>query len=510
MTDLSALVVSGDPELLRVAHAALAAGEARVIGKASLAAALDVLREAPVDMAVVDARAEGTLALVHHVRAFAEAVGTGAASTAIVVAVDPSDAAVMRAALDLGADALVTTPVHGDALLEALARLRAERASVRAVAEESARAERAEAVTRRMRRLIEAASDGENEAVESALDALAEVAPGIRARFMRAGADDPVTAVSGDTERLPIGDVGREVGTLVLSGGDAVERGTALELAGALSSLLALRARFVGPGPRGPGPSRVLDRALFDDILTREIDKAARHGRPLALLALDPGFAPDEGLTAHLRASDIVGRGGADVFVLLPETHAVGATQLRLRIGRRPAGIATLRDGTTRDALVRASRARRELMRTSPLGAPALTLQTSMGLAATVDRLLGQPLHDAGALTTYPLVLGAAAASSLITHACLEASRIAPALVHVTSGTAAAAVASATALGASLEVTEHAAATPDAFGVALIGELGTWACAGRLEAGGGEARVSALHGADPLLVELLVRAMEPS
>ncbi len=508
MTELSALVVSADPELLRVASASLAAGDARVIGKTTLAAALDVLRETPVDMAVVDARSEGTLALVHHVRAFAEVAGGQHPSTAIVVAVDPGDAIGMRAALDLGADALVTTPVHGDALLEALARLRAERTTAASVAVESARADRAESLARRMRRLIEATAEGDGEAIESALDAITELAPGVRARFFRAGADDPVTAVSGDTERLPLGDVGHELGTLVVTGGEPSERAIALDVAGALSSLLALRARFVASGPRGPGPSRMLERALFDDILAREIDKAVRHGRPLALLALDPVGSADEGLAPHLRVSDIVGRGGADVFVLLPETDLVGATQLRRRIGRRPAGVASLRDGHTRDALVRAARARRELARTSPLAAPSLTMQTSMGLVATIDRLLSQPLHDAGALTTYPLVLGMAGAASLVTHACLEASRVSRATVHVTHGMAKAAVAAASALGAELDVIEHDAPTSDAFAIAIASELGAWACAGHLEPGSSDS-VSALHGADPLLADLLVRAMEP-
>jgi DNA-binding NarL/FixJ family response regulator len=494
------LAVSDDAELLRVAEAAVLAGEGSAVGAPSVARALEELARGPVSLAIVDGRTQGALSLVHHVRTLCE-------TATVVVAVDTDDAPMMRAALDLGADGLVTTPLHGDAVLRALSKARIEGSSAERALALTARAERAVATARALRRMVEAAAEGDDELVGAALDALTDLAPTVTARVSRTSpADEPITAVSGDTERFLLGEQGREIGTLSITGGDAPSRASALEVASVLSSLFSLRGRLA---TTGGARSRVLDRNAFDDVLTREVEKATRHRRALSLLTFDSAGTDVPKLADHLRGSDVVGRSDREVFVLLPETNFVGAAQLRRRIGHRPTGAASVsRDGASRDALIHTARARRERMRTSPLLGLAGELDAgargSPALAPLVRKLLVQPLHDAGALSSYPLLLGLAPACSLVKHACLEASRRGESVVHVTAGPfAVAAREAATEREPAPAIVEHAALDP-LFAVAVTGELGSWACAGRFEGEG----ITALHGADPLLTDWIIAALE--
>lgn len=499
----SVLVVSDDPELLRVAEAAVLSGDGFAVKADSLERALEELTRGPIALALVDARTPGALTLVHHVRTLCE-------GAAIVVAVDTSDAEGMRAALDLGADGLVTTPLHGDAVLRALARSRVDAVTANRLADLEEHVARAVATARELRRMMQAAAEGDDELVAAALDALTELAPNVTAYVTRTSpAEDPITAVSGDTERFALGQEGHEIGTLSITGGDASTRASALEVASVLSSLFTLRTRLASVAASGGHRPRALERHAFEDALTRELDKARRHQRSLSVLALDAADVELDALGKFLRASDLVGRTENDVFVLLPETNFVGAVQLRRRIGNRPAGAASIaRDGASHDALMQAARARRERMRASPLLGLASELGFEPGvkpsLGTVVQQLLVLPLHDAGALSSYPLLLGLSAACSLVKHACLEATRRGNTVVHVTAGPFATAVREAAAArGDAVTVVDHAACDP-LFAVALAGELGTWACAGRFEGEG----VSALHGADPLLSDWIVAALE--
>lgn len=504
---LRVLAVSDDEDLLRVARAAFASGDTIPLEAASIEAAIEILGRGPIKLALVDGRVAGALSLVHHVH-------TLSPGAHVIVAVDVDhevredqgqDDPVLRGALDLGADGVVTLPLHGDAVLRSLAKARHEFATRQRLVELEAEVETRQAMARELRRMIDAAALGEDELVGAALDALAEVAPTVKARVSRTSPnDEPVTTISGDTHRFSLGDDGREVGTLALSGGDAASRSVALELASALSSLLALRARAAGLSTGRSTVARAVERHLFDDILARELEKARRHGRALSVMALDSENVDLVALAAHLRASDVVGRDLHDVLVLLPETTRIGAVRLRRRIGQRPSGIATLlQDGHRPAALLLAARARRELMRTSPLVPLAAKAKSLTELATN---LLALPLHDAGPHSCYPLLLGVAQACSMARQACREAARDGEAYVHVTRGPIASAVRELAAERAgSLTILEHDTPAPT-FAIAVTSELGAWACAGRYD-GEGE-RVSAVHSADPLLGDWIVTSLE--
>lgn len=491
------LVVSEDREFLRVAEAALRSGDALVVTAGGLDAAVTILAGRAPDLLLVDGGAESLLSLIHYARTLAPAA-------AVYVAADPDRGTTIRAALDLGVDGIVTAPLHGDAVLRALAKTRLDGELNRRAAQLEAEVASVRSVLREARNLIEVASAGEGELCRVALDSLTEVAPTVTARITRIepGNEAPPSERAVN-DRLVLGEEGREAGILELAGGDAPSRATALELAAILSGLLSLRIRLGVATELSSGPARTMERDAFDDVVSREVEKTRRYGRPLSLLSLDSNNV-DLGELAHLlRSTDVIGRREREVFVLLPETNATGAVRLRRRLGKKPIGIASAsRDGLTRDALVHAARAGRERMRTSPLFNLS---EEASGLEGLIDALLSKPLTHAGAHSTYPLLLGIGQACSLVKHACVEASRTAETFVCVTAeGPLASAVREASLeKGESLVVTEHVA--PDMlFAVSITSELGSWACAGRYD----EEIVSAVHGADPLLADALVQSME--
>jgi hypothetical protein len=504
---LRVLVVSADREFVRVANAAGESHDLYILMAGDVASAAEILADKPVALALLDGRSEGALALVHHVRALAE-------GASVALALDPEDADTLRGALDLGIDALLTTPLTGDGFLRVVAKVREERALRVHRAFHEPDFERAKKSITELRRLVDAAALGDRELVAAAHDTLAEIAPSVRASIdLRFSPDEPITEASADVPRLALGQEGRESGTIELSGGTPFDRAVALEVASILSRLLALRTA----ADRGDPPSassRIVDKRLFFDLLSREVDKANRHRRSLSLLNIDLGDVDLGALTEHLRTSDVVGRADRDIYVLLPETGSVGATQLRRRVACGVAGVATLpRDGTTKEALLAVARKRRELLARSPVtiaargprsGAEPPVANPPMDLAELIEQMLARPLQDAGAHTIYPLVLGLPAAASMVRHACLAAARHGDAFVDV--GGASTLVSAAR--EAERENTERLAAAEhpvpsELFVVVLTSEAGVWACTGKV----GDDSVSAVHGADPVFADRLAGAL---
>ena len=129
------------------------------------------------------------------------------------------------------------------------------------------------------------------------------------------------------------------------------------------------------------------NRRSFDAHLERELARALRTNRPLALLALDlDGFKQVNDAQGHaegdrlliaagrawqgvLREGEVLARSGGDEFVvLLPETEAVGAARVAERLDRATPpplgvsiGVAVSGAGESADELLR--RADRELYR---------------------------------------------------------------------------------------------------------------------------------------------------
>lgn len=97
----------------------------------------------------------------------------------------------------------------------------------------------------------------------------------------------------------------------------------------------------------------LLNRRYFQERLAEEVDRAVRHGHPLALIMIDIDYfknyndanghpAGDRALVlvgralrASIRAIDVVSRfGGEEFAVILPETRAEGAIEIGERIRR--------------------------------------------------------------------------------------------------------------------------------------------------------------------------------
>jgi hypothetical protein len=253
-------------------------------------------------------------------------------------------------------------------------------------------------------------------------------------------------------------------------------------------------------------PHAVAGKEAFEDATNREIDRAKRHGRRLAIaamLARDAEVRPSGGsgvpssfeelVLGVVRESDVLGRGDdGEHLLLLPETGALGAHACRRRllrlassrdVERRPwvsVGVATFpHDGRTREALVERARLRlreasRSIVHTHALhGRP---------LRDVVHALLDGPPTEPG--TPTPALsrtrVSPAVAQALVSAACREALRGGAATLLVAlgadSGTRAAALAFVHSSLASLHEVDPStlAVDGDVEAMVVVAEHGTW------------------------------------
>jgi ActR/RegA family two-component response regulator len=557
---LRVLAAVTDAAVLRTIERACSAEHHSFLFATDVAEAIATGTAEQPDLAFVDVTLDGGagLALVHHL----PAVCSRASVYAIV---PPRRMELGSQAMALGAAGILMAPPSGDGLLLAISEVRtrravsAERASMRAeLAGWKRRAELLESV---------AQLGGEPDRSRAALviaEALAELAhasgvavygvtgdgPEDQVRWAAVGSatmqSDKAGAADG-VRLVPLTLGSRRVGVLLFDHASALD-------AGGVSALEQLAAAVLGswaPSPstqpgtlatsEKPRVARVYSMGHFQDAATREIERARRHSRRLAIAALltpPPHELLEELISGVVRESDVLGKGtNGEYFLLLPETGALGAHACRRRVLRLAAapdelgdrrapspalglgptslrpliqpkftvGVATYpHDGDTLESL--SSRAHRRAAQAahSMVHVHALAARP---LGEIVDSLLDAPLREASvagpAFSRAEVTV--AAAHAMVGAACREALRGGGAtlLVAFRPETGTLAIVKSIADDPSVVIhaidATHLAASGGAEAVILVAEHGTWAyCARR----SGD-RVLAAHSADPLLADVL-------
>jgi GGDEF domain-containing protein/ActR/RegA family two-component response regulator len=527
------------------------------------------------DIAFVDVELDGGagLALVHHLSAAVPGI--------VVYAIAPQSNLELGAqAVALGAAGFVSSPVSGDALLHAVGEVRARRAAARQKQKLEADLLAAKRRNALMDRVVQLAQGGaQTEVARAVLEALVEVADAhggalytaldpprgecTRLAAMGTAQDLPASSPGEDLARLvgergsrmvPLGVAERLYALVVL---DDPHPARAQDLA-AIASLAATVLAFVEAGEarardgreasRGSHDprSRVYSFAYLQDIAGREIDKARRHERRLAVAAilLDPESSPktradlEQVVLSVVRDTDVLARFDPhEFYLLLPETGALGAHSCRRRLliraegdrrSRTPAsdrrGPVSARpgrgvpvsigvgayphDGTSLDRLLRAAKQRAQDASRSAVHALALA---PMGLGEIVDVLLGRPMMGAGFGSPYPLDLVAPAMLSLVSAACREAKRGGTTSVLVTARSGMGMASAARQLFAndgkdpSVHVADVRTAPrcENAEAIVISAEHGSWVCCGRRD----DDRFRGVHAADPLLADLIAQRL---
>jgi DNA-binding NarL/FixJ family response regulator/GGDEF domain-containing protein len=537
-----------------------------------LAEAIATAASEKTEIAFVDVMLDGGagLALVHHLTAAFPGI-------AVYALAPESNLELGAQAVALGAVGFVSSPPSGDALLHAVGEVRARRAADR----EKARLEADLAAAKRrnalMDRVVQLAQGGaQSEVARAIMEALAEVSEARGAALYAAFAPQPqgecvrlaamgasqdlAASIRGEEllriagERgatvVPLGVAERLLALVILEGGDAArERDVS-----AIASLAATVLAFVDAGQAGQaraqehsssdGRARVYTFSYLQDIAGREIDKAKRHGRRLAIAAIL--LDKDAGTTARseleqvilsvVRDTDVLARfDDHEFYLLLPETGALGAHACRRRLlvraegdrrARTPAsdrrgpvasragrgaprsiGVAAYpHDGATLDRLLRAARQRASDASRSAVHTLGLA---PMPLAEIIDVLLARPMMGAGFGSPYPLELAAPAMLSLVGAACREGRRggAASILVTVRGGmgmeSAVRQIDGERGGGVQLADVRSAPRCDNAEAIVINAEHGAWVCCGRRD----DDRFRGVHAADPMLADLVAQRL---
>ncbi|MGO8997415.1 MAG: diguanylate cyclase domain-containing protein [Polyangiaceae bacterium] len=520
------------------------------------------------EMAFVDVMLDGGagLALVHHLT-------TAFPGIAVYALAPEANLELGSQAVALGAVGFMSSPPSGDALLHAVGEVRTRRGAER----ERVRLEADLAAANRrnllMDRVVQLAHGGaHSEVAKAIMEALAEVSEargaalyaafdpppnGECVRLASMGISQNLAATTRGEELLrvamergatvvPLGVAERLLALVILEGGEpARDRDVA-----AIASLAATVLAFVDAGegrgrePVIDGRARVYTFAYLQDIAGREIDKAKRHGRRLAVAAilLDKEAGPkaraelEQVVLSVVRDTDVLARfDDQEFYLLLPETGALGAHACRRRLLIRAEGDRRARaptsdrrgpvstrsgrggplsigvaayphDGATLDRLLRAARQRANDASRSAVHTLGLA---PMPLGEIIDVLLARPMMGAGFGSPYPLDLVAPAMLSLVGAACREARRGGAANILVTArggmGMASAArqAEGGDAPTVQLADVRSAPRCDNAEAIVINAEHGAWVCCGRRD----EDRFRGVHAADPLLADLIAHRL---
>jgi hypothetical protein len=339
--------------------------------------------------------------------------------------------------------------------------------------------------------------------------------------------------------RIPLAVGSRTVGYAVLDNATNAEDAAVHSLTHVASAILSSAVPVTSIAPAPEADLRVYPFERFLDAATREIERARRHGRRLAIGAIfcpeASGSQPEQTIVHVVRESDVLARGpsqrsphGGDAyFLLLPETGALGAHACRRRVLRLASppeiedrrspgprlprlppltiGVATYpHDGATVESLCARALARAKESSSSMVHSRGLA---SRPLGEIVDALLDAPLPDdvLPSPSFARVELSVAGAHALVACACREALRGGAATILVAFRPESGILNIVRAAADSPSATVHAmdasnfAASGGAEAVVLVAEHGTWAYCARASGGA----VLAAHSADPLIADVL-------
>jgi DNA-binding NarL/FixJ family response regulator/GGDEF domain-containing protein len=561
---LYVLGIGLDPATSSLVSRVLASSGDRVKIAMSLKEAVAQLERARPDVVLVDIGMEqgGGLAVLHHVHVTAPEV-------AVVTLAQREQLELALQASGLGSTALALLPLSGDELhttLNAVRERLAERRSRRHRAEELERLGLKSALTGSAAAME--ASRNRTEASQAWLEAILDtgsidagvlyvpVAEGER-QLVRLATVGEAPALPSFSEQFDVEKLARELGleALALQFADRFEglllvaprEGTpgaafftsgdaqAFAVFGA-ASLATLSAVEQSRSAALKDPrSSAYTFAYFVDVAGREIEKATRHRRRFALatLALE-GIESEqevvdavEQILAVVRDTDVVARvDEAELYLLLPETGGIGAHSCRRRVMRQleasailgPNGRTALvgvasfpHDGADLSQLLRVARHRAEAsrhssVRTLNLEGASLPMLTDLLLSA-VSITAPEASPDGVYLIELPTMDAIGLAVSVVEQAARGgASRIVCGLGEgVSLGAAARA-----AVGRDSEDDRVDAIDMKQLPgcgqlelLCLLAEHGSYTLLGKVERG----IVRAIHSADPLLVDQVVRCL---
>jgi ActR/RegA family two-component response regulator len=559
MTALRVLAVASDAATLGTIERAVASEGDQLFTAMDVAEALAIASAERPEVAFVDVGLEekAGLALVHHLSVVA--------SPLAIYALAPASAAELGAeALSLGAAGLIVTPASGDALLRAIGETRlrlAEQAERTRLHAELEAARRHDAWVERLAKVVRLGAQVERAKAASIIaETLSEASGALGAAVYAVEGTTAhawqTLAATGTLAALEQGEVSEGSGRRIipLEAGERIlghvvldapradaELGALTELAAAIASRFQEPEAKAADGDHG----RVYGILHFEDAAAREIEKAKRHGRRLAVAAIiveddaqRRAAAALEIVVAAVRDSDVVAQGHEGEFLLLlPETSALGAHACRRRVlvraegdrrakpseadrrgpvAGRPSrglplsiGVATFpHDGKTFSRLLERARRRAEDARRSAVHSLALA---SKPLRDIIDTLLARPMLDAGRCSPFPLDLALPSALALVANACREAGRGGEATILATTQSGVGLVSAARSAlpvdGAAVTLHEVDVASvegcADAEAVVVVAEHGTWTLCGRTDG----SRFRGVHCADPLIADLVAQRL---
>lgn len=522
MGEIRALLVTAQPEVERVFSAVLeSTNDTLFVANEMSAAVLVAGAEQPALVFIDLTLPAGTgLALVHHVLA--------SHPKASIVALSTQQGLVTAAeAISLGATGLLLLPPDGDAVLRAIAEVRArknaEEAITRLTLERGALFDQAEAMTR----AVSVARGGNEREIAESLVALfvlasgargaaffgPESSTGARQRLAAFGSGHELRESYQDVELGQVasargaqlhafGPVSRSLGCALLERANPTssERtASAVAFANALLMISARAATSIPPAPE----SQVVPEAQFGRVLERTIE----DGRPGLLVAMVP--SPNGRLDlAKLPLNDEGALGGhrpdGSAWIVLPGRSATDAPQLLLSIGTRGVGVAAFpNEGRRANDLMSLAEARaREASRSPYYDLPA----PGSSFAELALALLRSASLESRVSSLFPLELSMASVESLLAHTARitqRAPRATPLVITAATTDAdhiaKAVVTAFDAERARLEVV--GIADPEHIEAIVVSSpLASWALVGRWE----KERLRAVHTCDPTTCAALV------
>lgn len=559
---LTVLAVVGEGPRATIFDRVFGANGDRVFLAHDSKAAVELATSERPDLAFIDLSLDhkAGLALVHHLRALTP-------EAAVYALTQPEALQLGTQALALGSAGIILLPASGDELTSAANDVRQRREALRereALLAEVDLARLAVASVAKIAELAEAQDRNQAAAQLAAIFAETTGALGVAVfvkatehsnRLLLASTAGEIDGAPAFADEMGVMTWARESGCDVvalslgpLSAGHVILRGmppiddagrAALELmanqAATLLTLFAERERS-SRGAIQDLTTSAYTFSYFVDIAGREIDKARRYGRRFALatIALDESASPEraaelvELVLATVRDTDVLARvDERELYLLLPETDGLGAQRCRRRVlegmresepireiadaGKLTMGLAIFpHDGADLSRLLRVAKHRAEARRSSAVHRLGLH---SMQLDEIVDTLLEAPQADdpdGPKRLEVSLTEGLAIATVAVTEALRGGEASIVMAEHPGLGLASAVRA---ALGQDRDKVELHIRSPQTAAdrdplelLVLVAEHGAYVLAGRSR----EGALRAVHAADPLLADLVMKRLSVS